>query len=271
MEYKIIASDLDGTLFDSNGQLSRENLMAISELAKGGVYFVPSTGRGFSEIPTTLKDNPHIRYYICSNGAVVFDKMGENHGMNCISKADVQFILDTLAPCACHLTVRHNGKIFADAAFQTEEWWQYYNVWEGHRAVVREYAVCLPDFKEYCRSADRVECICVCFHSNEDRAACKRQLQTNARLRIAEGADYNLEIMNASAGKGNALRDLARMLGVDIAHTIAIGDSDNDDSMIRAAGRGLAVSNAVDSLKAVADSVICSNDEHVVRYIISHF
>ena len=67
------------------------------------------------------------------------------------------------------------------------------------------------------------------------------------------------------------MHTLADMLGVDIADTISIGDSDNDESMILAAGLGLAVSNAWDSLKAVANGVICSNDEHAVAYVLAHY
>jgi hydroxymethylpyrimidine pyrophosphatase-like HAD family hydrolase len=57
------------------------------------------------------------------------------------------------------------------------------------------------------------------------------------------------------------------MTGIGIENTIAVGDSDNDMSMIKAAGLGLAVSNACDELKAIADKVICSNDEHNIKYI----
>lgn len=269
--YKIIASDLDGTLLNSNAQVSRENLLAISELSKNGVHFVPSTGRTFSEIPPELRDNPDIRYVIYSNGAVVFDKMSEKRIINGISGNDRQFVLDELAFFDCHLTVRHNGECFVDSEFQTKAWWDYYNLCEAHRVVVRDYAAYLPNFKECCRSMNNIEVFSVFFHNNDDKIAFSNLLKAHKSLRSVEGAEHNLEIMSASAGKGNALRDLAQMLGIDIADTISIGDSDNDCSIIQAAGCGLAVSNAVDSLKSVADDIVCSNDEHVADYILSRF
>ena len=271
MKYRIIASDLDGTLLNSHNEISRKNLFAIAELSNRGVYFVPSTGRTFSEIPSELRENPEIRYFIYSNGAVILDRISGKRLTNCISDSDVQFILDALAPCSYHLTVRKNGNCFVDSAFQAEDCWNYYNLCEAHRNVVRDYAIYSPDLKTHCKSTDDIEVISVFFHDYNDKIACSAKLKSNERLRVAEADEYNLEIMSASAGKGNALCDLAHLLDVDIAETAAIGDSDNDSSIIQAAGLGLAVSNAADSLKAVADVIICSNDEHVVDYILAHF
>lgn len=72
--YKIVCSDLDGTLLNNNSEISKENLKAIDELVEHGVYFVPSTGRAYGEIPEELRDNSAIRFMICSNGAVLLDR-----------------------------------------------------------------------------------------------------------------------------------------------------------------------------------------------------
>jgi hydroxymethylpyrimidine pyrophosphatase-like HAD family hydrolase len=61
------------------------------------------------------------------------------------------------------------------------------------------------------------------------------------------------------------------MLGVSISDTIAMGDSRNDTSIVETAGLGLAVSNATEYLKSIADAVICSNDEHVAEYILASY
>ena len=67
------------------------------------------------------------------------------------------------------------------------------------------------------------------------------------------------------------LASAADMLGVNYADTIAIGDSDNDNSIVQASGLGLAVSNATNSLKAVADEIISSNDEHAIDYVLARY
>ena len=73
-KYKIVASDLDGTLLNKEQIISEENLQAISEMPSLGVEFVPTTGRSMNEIDPLLISSPDIRYIITSNGAVVYDK-----------------------------------------------------------------------------------------------------------------------------------------------------------------------------------------------------
>ena len=63
---------------------------------------------------------------------------------------------------------------------------------------------------------------------------------------------------------------LAEKIGVDIADTVAVGDSGNDVTMLEAAGLGLAVSNATEPAKSAADKIICSNEENIAVYIVEN-
>ena len=69
----------------------------------------------------------------------------------------------------------------------------------------------------------------------------------------------------------SALHALCDMVGVSYLDTISVGDSDNDISITESAGLGIAVSNANELLKEVADEVICSNDEHIAAYLLAHY
>ena len=269
--FKIITSDLDGTLLNGKSEISHDNQQAIHEMVKRGVLFVPSTGRTLSELPVEIISNPAIRYIIHSNGAVVLDRQTNQRVLTCLPRQTTGKILDVLNSFETHITVRQNGNCFVDAALTDEASYDYYNVCEPHRVVVRKYAKCLDEFKEFAYQAENVEVISAFFHDGSKIAACRKKIEELGDLRVVAVDKYNLEIMNIHAGKGNALCALADMAGVDIADTISIGDSDNDESMILAAGLGLAVSNAWESLKAVADAVICSNEEHVLAYILAHY
>ena len=63
-KYKIVASDLDGTLLNKEQTVSEENLRAIAQMNSLGVEFVPTTGRGMNEIDLSLINSPDIRYKI---------------------------------------------------------------------------------------------------------------------------------------------------------------------------------------------------------------
>jgi Cof subfamily protein (haloacid dehalogenase superfamily) len=76
------------------------------------------------------------------------------------------------------------------------------------------------------------------------------------------------EILPKGIDKGTVLPLLAKHLGISMDKTIAVGDYNNDIGMIRAAGLGIAVANAVDSVKAVADHVTVSNEESAIARII---
>ena len=98
-KYKIVASDLDGTLLNKDQTVSEENLCAISEMNRLGVEFVPTTGRGMNEIDRSLINSPDIRYIITSNGAVLFDKnIGKPLLTRYVSKDSVHLILEALRP-----------------------------------------------------------------------------------------------------------------------------------------------------------------------------
>ena len=269
--YKVVASDLDGTLFDNESKISRENLDAINELLAKNVQFVPSSGRTLSEMPAEITGNSAIRYIIYSNGAAVLDRQTGKSILTCIPNSMVRKILDKLNSYETHITIRHNGKSVVDSAYQRDCHYDYYNVCEAHRDAVLKFATFTDDFMEFCYSADNAEVISVFFHNYDDIAVCKNYFEKVCNLRVVQASEYNLEIMNIDAGKGNALSILADMLGISICETVSIGDSDNDCSITKTAGLGLAVSNACESLKEIADEIICSNEEHVVEYVLSHY
>lgn len=268
--YKIIASDLDGTLLNNKSLVSEENIEAIKKLSEKGVFFVPSTGRSLSEIPTVITDIPEVRYIITSNGAAVNDRQTGERLLCCISNEKVRKILDILYEYDTHIAYRYDGILYVDAKQQTDEDFVYYNVCDAHINVIKNYAVLLDDFKEKSYLADEVETIAAFIHDKSKLLECRRKIEAIGGISVVETWE-NLEIMNEKAGKGNALLSLADKIGVGRDETIAMGDSDNDATMIKSAQLGLVVSNGIDSLKAVADEVICSNEEHAVKYVLENY
>lgn len=71
----------------------------------------------------------------------------------------------------------------------------------------------------------------------------------------------NIELNSVRAGKGSGLLALCKALGIDPEDTVAFGDGSNDISLLRAAGRGVAMANAADAVKTAADAVCESNDD----------
>lgn len=269
--YRIVASDLDGTLFDAHAEISVENREAIKELNRRGVQFVPCTGRTFCDLPEELQTNPDIRYYICSNGALLYDKQTDNRILRGISRALADRVFDVLRDYEVHITVRWRGCCYIDARLDNDEAYAYYKVFPSHVGVLKNYSETQTNFETWCREIDHVEMFFLSFHDDGELEACKKRLSKIDGLLLADPAAHGLEIFSVDAGKGMALYQLADLLGVDRMDTVAVGDSGNDLGMVEAAGLGLAVANACDALKELADEVICTNEEHAIDYIAKHY
>jgi Cof subfamily protein (haloacid dehalogenase superfamily) len=83
--------------------------------------------------------------------------------------------------------------------------------------------------------------------------------------------NYILEIVPTGINKGEAIKFLAQHYNIDISEVIAIGDDENDISMIMAAGLGVAMKNAKSCVKEVADYITSSNEENGVGKVINEF
>ena len=270
-KYKIVASDLDGTLLNNKSLVSEENAKAIAELNKKGIYFVPATGRTFSEIPSFLKDNENIRFIMHTNGAVIHDKKTGKHIRNCMDIDLANEVFDLLTKYDVHIAVRANGNTYVDANLISEDVAEHYGFTEAHVICINNFAIPVENFAEWMRTAINVEDFSVFFGSPEAFEDFYSHIANDKRLKTAKFPPQGLEIFSVSAGKGRALHLLADELGFEHSDTIGVGDSLNDFTMVEAAGLGLAVSNACDALKEIADEVICSNEEHSIDYINKHY
>lgn len=269
--YKLVASDLDGTLLKDDQSLSPENAAAIREMGSKGISFAVSTGRTYGEILPALREDPYIRYYICSDGGLIYDKLENRRYTACISGELQKLVLDTLFSCQCLFTVHYNGVSYYDADRATPAAFQENNVSPYFQALLCQSDVAAKDFESFCRGMEEIEQITAFFHSDGELAQCRKRLLDTGLIETAWSAPCYMELYHAHAGKGKGLLRLAEILGVARSQTIAIGDTANDISILEAAGLGLATSNAKPELKQIADAVICSNEEHVAQYVLEHY
>ena len=271
-KYKIVASDLDGTLLNKDQTVSEENLCAISEMNRLGVKFIPTTGRGINEINLSLINSPDIRYIISSNGAVVFDKkLGKNILTNYIPRDTVRLVLETIRPYNVFLVVHEGGKTYFDKGKYNPEFLNICGVGEYYGRIIGQYAEAIDDFENFLLSSGEVELMCLFFESDEGTNSSTQSFEGCGRLSVASPNKNYLEVYSFDAGKGKTLVAFADKLGVDIADVIAVGDSDNDSTMIEKAGLGLATANACEALKELANQTICDNSEHIAKYVLENF
>lgn len=270
--YKMVVSDLDGTLLDNQKQISRKNRDAIAKLEEKGVLFVPASGRAWGEMPAQLREDSHIRYYITSDGTQIYDKQaGEVVWEKKISAETTKWLLDELYKHEVCLMIHDDMRSYADKAMDNDEIYARLHMSRAWTDLIRAQNVLVEKYKEFAYGLDGFQMVCAFFTDPAALQTCKELFANHPELVVVQSDPNNLEIICRQAGKGKAMRALAEHLGFPYKQTIAVGDSTNDAEMIKLAGLGLAMKNAVPELKEMADFTICDNENHAIDYILEHY
>lgn len=271
-KYKIIATDLDGTLLNSKQHISPENHKAMEKLAEMGVHIVPSTGRALWEMPPEVRDLPYVRYIIHTDGATIYDKQtGKNINLP-MSRVQSDKMFEIMKRFECTSSVRYDGYCYSDINEHNMEFYTYNSMSPTYAQHLFKYSKPVENFEHFCmKELPEIDMICTFFHNEEDRQECFRIFDSLPEYQTACSVVNNIEIFSSKAGKGKSLDRLCKILGVDISETIAIGDSTNDSEALEYAGLALATDNAYPELKAIADKVICHCDDHIMKYILENY
>jgi len=269
MSFKLIASDIDGTLVGEDSVLSKENLDAIEKIRERGVHFVPASGRSFFEMPEAITSCEDIRYYITSNGACLYDKERGEEMLFSLSGEKIKELLSITEDYdVCYSAHREKWAHFDQR--MSEEEMIYFRIEKAYRDVFMTQMKHLNDIRDFTKD-DKTEMFVAFFHDMEERKECLERLKKVEGITVTGSVSYNVEIISEKATKGNALCRLLEHLSIKKAEAVAVGDSPNDMTLLSAAGTPLAVENASPALKQVASRVICSQSENVAKYILENY
>ena len=264
--YKLIFSDADGTLLDSNGQVSEANVKAISKAEEKGIGFVLCSGRQLGACSGIirslgLEDKENV-YTISSNGAVVSENKGNKvlHTF-AISLEDTAKVYDLVRDQDLKILIMTDKDV-------------YYFYGNGLKA---------GDIKKFSQM-DRnliedlsllkdqlISKLVINSDRHEDLVAFLEKLEgLRDDLTMSFSDELVLEITAKGVDKSSGMKWLVEYLGIELKEVIAVGDQLNDLPMIKAAGLGTCVSNAKEDVKAGSDLVLdASNDEDAIAKLIN--
>lgn len=270
---KLVATDLDGTFLDDKKHFLDENMQAFAECAARGIQIVPATGRTRIGIPDEIKNMPGVRYAITVNGAVVVDLQTDEVISSCYLKPETAIRIMELARDS-------EDEIMYDAyvdgvGYTRQEFWDnlsHYVPDQGVHDLVRRTRRPVPDNIEYiAKNCVNVEKVNLFFVTQEARTRMRDTLAAVPGILVSSSLVNNLEINAVGADKGGALLRLSEHLGLKQEETMAFGDGENDITMIRMAGLGVAMENAEECVKTVADYVTVTNNEAGVAAALRKF
>ncbi len=271
-KYKLVCSDLDGTLLCRDMTVSEENKRAIKEMTRRGVAFVASSGRAHSGLPRDVVECNNIRYMISSNGAVIYDKKEKKNIITQFMPMDIaEKMFSELKKYDVTIFAHCNGYMHVDGHLLEEKNYDYFNINSYYSGFIEKTGIRVDSTPEFAVKTGNLEMVTVFFHSQKELDDCSRRILDMGDYKVVSSCAFNIEIFYEKSGKGNALRRLSEHLGIDIEDTIAVGDSTNDKPMLLAAGLALATENAFPELKEAADEVICHFEDNIAEYILNKY
>lgn len=250
----LIAVDMDGTCLDTRDRLHDETLHALRAALAAGVAVVPATGRNLLGVPRALRELDGVRYVITSNGAAIYDLAeGRRVWARCIPCAQAASLLER---CSTH---------GAPQAVTIDE-----NVVDGDALIAAIRRTHFHDFPDsqlhrelpaYVRALGRdPEKLHIFYLKRWRSGGVLELLCAEPGIAFSGTPGEHTEIVAAGVNKGAALARLCGLLGVAAGDAAAIGDSDNDVSMLRFAGRSFAMGSAPDDVKAAATDETADSD-----------
>ncbi len=268
---KLIALDLDGTLLTDEKKIHPYTMEMLQKATAHGVNIMIATGRPFMGIPEELRTFPGIRYAMCSNGAKIIDidsgkVMMEN--LLPIDKAmemlEIGRRYDTLQEIYFH----DQGYVDAEKMKHLEKYHHNPHMWEYFKTTRKQVPDIISLAKEKNQDMDKVQML---FADLSEREEAWKEIEKVEGVTQVDSLGYNIEINAAGVNKGIMLLELGRMLGIKREEIMACGDGQNDITMVEMAGIGVAMENAKDSVKKVADYITDTNEEQGVAKAIKKF
>lgn len=264
-QIKLLALDLDGTLLDSEKQISERNKAALQAAREQGVKVVLTTGRPLAAIGHFLEELDLIHedeFAITFNGGLIQRNTGEVLDKVVFGYEEVKVIKELTDQLGLSLDLLDDGDVYALES-----------------AVPTLYPTCNADLNHM---PTRFEDLDPQLVFNKAVTSCEAELidaqlphipkDFHDRFEIFKSRAIILEWSPKGVHKANGLANLIEVLGISQSEVMACGDEANDASMIAWAGYGVAMGNAIDEIKEMADIVApMTNDDDAVAWAVETY
>lgn len=264
--YKLLAVDMDGTLLNSNRTISGVNKEAIKKAVKKGVQVVITSGRGRKGVENYLNEihlGGENHYLIANNGGTVY----RTSDFKCIAYKglkgrDLKKLYALSKKFGLYMIAyTHEDTIAAEE----NELTRFERGFVGNPVKIIDFNKDIKDDEDITK---------IIFSQTEevlDKKMLEFPEEFYRKYNSVKTMPHILEIMDKDCNKGYGIKALADKLGIKKEEVICIGDQANDIEMVDYAGLGIAMGNAIDELKGIAQYVTSDNDDNGVAKAIEKF
>lgn len=265
---KLIASDMDGTLLNHNHKIPKENVKLINFAKNQGIEFVVATGRAYYEALPALNEENINCDVISFNGGIVYDKNGNIISITPMLPKDLYYTIEILKSFDISYQLYTKNTIYTtsietdiNAYIDLIRSNGYEPDVEHLRAEAQQkldvgYITEVENIELYLNEKENppIKIIAISNDISKLENATKL-LSENTSISVTSSGANNIEIMHKDATKGEALKEIAKIYGINLENTVAIGDNLNDQAMLDIVGYSVAMKNGNTILKEQAKYV----------------
>lgn len=272
-QYQLIAFDMDGTLLNSNKQISPETLNAIKRATDAGKTVILCTGRNLAELNAFTEIIPGLRYLDCVSGACVYDlKEKKTLYSQALDPGIVKKLMEFGMEEGAMIHVLSERSIVQKD--------QQSHMADFHMGIYQTMFDQITDkleniYNSFCEEPFPVLKLNLYHRDEASRARTVERIKAaglETALALAEST--SLECSDKGIDKGVGLKKLCEHLVLPLEQTIAVGDADNDTMALKTAGLAVAMGNATEPIKALADVIVADCDhngcaEAIDKYLLA--
>ena len=265
---KLIASDMDGTLLNHNHKIPKENVKLINFAKNQGIEFVVATGRAYYEALPALNEENINCDVISFNGGIVYDKNGNIISITPMLPKDLYYTIEILKSFDISYQLYTKNTIYTtsietdiNAYIDLIRSNGYEPDVEHLRAEAQQklevgYITEVENIELYLNEKENppIKIIAISNDISKLENAAKL-LSENTSISVTSSGTNNIEIMHKNATKGTALKEIAKIYGINLENAVAIGDNLNDQAMLDIVGYSIAMKNGNTILKEQAKYV----------------
>ncbi len=272
MNIKLIAIDMDGTLLNSSNKITERTKKAIAMAKEKNVEVVLATGRVLKSA-LYYADLLNLDSYIAAcNGAILVDNNGNDLYRKPIEKKKLEKIMEIGHDMSVYFHFYNEDTFFTRT--YVKEIVDYYSSSSSSGKFTGQ-SIDVDIYKSIEDIAERVDLDVFKFlfiDNNLDKLLqLKERLGSIEGISISKSWANNLEVMEEGVSKGRSLEHLCQLMNIPLDNTMAIGDNENDLSMLEIAGISVGMGNGAKSVLEKVDFITSDNDHDGVAEAIEKF
>ena len=253
---KLIASDMDGTLLNSDHKIPKENIELIKFAQKNGIQFVVATGRAYYEALPALNDESIKCDVISFNGGIIYDKNGNIINITPMKLKDLYYTIEILKSLEINYQLYTKNTIYTNSIetditayidlirANGEEPNEQHLRQEARNRLALGHITEVDNIELYLNQENNPAIKVIGISNDLEKLKHATELLSgNDNISVTSSGANNVEIMDKKATKGEALKIVADIHDINLRNAIAIGDNLNDQAMLDIVEYSIAMKN----------------------------